>query len=659
MLKNLACIAWLSLLLDTSVWADAPRGVVQNVEQAADGPIEAEARLAADVRFLAADDMRGRGPGTGGLERAAEFIADRWRGLGLETRIFNDSPFQEFQFPGEIKVTKPDRNKLAWLPKIAGEKSASHGSSNAFGPALQLEEDFRPMSVGASVKFDAPLAFAGYGITAKLADLSYDDYASIDVHGKIVVLIRKEPRQADPKSPFDGAKSSRHALFGTKIANAKKRGAVGIIFINDRHSAEAVMVGRSDNALPDNSSPASQSAEKLPGIEDAGKGSPNERLPILFVSRKAIGDLLTRVRPGFSIAQFEADVDADLTPRSFDIPEFRAVGEVFLERTQQRVKNVVACLPGEGSLADETVVIGAHFDHVGMGGPGSLAPGIFEVHNGADDNASGTASLLEVSRRFAVQPSGDPQPRRRVVFIGFTGEERGLLGSRYYVAHPRYALESTVAMLNLDMVGRMSDSQLLVLGTGTADVFDRFIEAANRELGLKLSKQKEGRGPSDHLPFFERRVPVLHFFTGFHEDYHRPSDDFQKINTSGMVAITDIVYRIGSDLAVSPQRPRYIPVQGEANLRIPIERRGRLGVQLGWNDAGDAVEVESVLPGSVAEKAGLQSGDWILGLDGEHISKTELIPLRLSAKNAGESVVLRMQRGSRQFEVEVKLENPK
>jgi Peptidase family M28/PDZ domain/PA domain len=594
--------------------------------------LEVEERLAADVRFLSSDDMRGRGPGTGGLEKAADFIAQRWQSFGFQTNLFNDSPFQEFSIPGDTQASKPEKNRLQWK------------FGDQFQTALTLDRDFRPVSIGANTSFNAPLVFVGYGISNKKAGLDYDEYRGLDVQGKIVIMLRKEPQQSDPKSPFDGTKSSRHALYGTKMATAKNHGAVGVIFVNDYLSAKNSAVSRTGE-------------ETLPGIEDAGKGLGNERLAALFITRKVLNNLLHQSQPGLTIESIEQQIDADLKPRSFALPNITAAGEVLLEKSQLKVKNVLASIPGSGALANETVVIGAHYDHVGMGGPGSLAPGTVEVHNGADDNASGTATLLEVSRRFSLDDQYG-EPRRRIVFIGFTCEERGLLGSRHYVAHPRFAIDKTIAMINLDMVGRMADRQLVVYGTGTATNFDRIIDAMNQRYGLNISKQIEGLGPSDHQPFYEQKVPVLHLFTGLHNDYHRPSDDFEKINTAGMVVITDMVYQIATDLARNPERPRYLAVKGRANIRVPIERRAKLGIRMSLNDAGSAVEIASVTPGSPAELAGLQSGDWILSLDGERLANPEKVSELLAKKNEGESVGLLIQRGQQQLEIEAKLGPP-
>ena len=202
------------------------------------------------------------------------------------------------------------------------------------------------------------------------------------------------------------------------------------------------------------------------------------------------------------------------------------------------MKNVVGVLAGEGPLADETIVVGAHYDHVGFGGPGSLAPWTHEVHNGADDNASGTAALIEVAERLATSEKG---PRRRVVFIAFTAEERGLIGSAYYCRNPRFALEKTVAMINMDMVGRLVDDKLIVYGTGTAAEFDHLMDTTAARLKFEITKHEGGFGPSDHASFYAQKIPVLHLFTGNHNDYHRPSDDVEKLNVPGMRRVVDFV----------------------------------------------------------------------------------------------------------------------
>ncbi len=548
---TVAYLVWL-LVATNFLHADSPEAIVR-ASSATDTESDrkaAQERMAADVRFLSADEMRGRGPGTGGLDRAADFIAHRWQELALDTQLFDGSPFQVFTIPGSVAASKPDRNRLRWT--FDGNEAVD----------LKLDQDFRPLSLGSSGHFEGPLVFVGYGISAEEDSFRYDDYAGLDVRGKVVIAMRKEPRQSDPQSPFAGTQSSQHALFATKLATAIRQGAAGLIFVNDAISFEKTNIAKT------------QDAEALPATEDAGRSSNAKRsIPTLFVTRRIVDGWLDRVQPSLSLEQLERKIDSDLQPRSFELENSLIAGEVLLEKNSLQVKNVIASIAGRGSLSNETIVIGAHYDHVGMGGPGSLAPGTIEVHNGADDNASGTAALLEISKRFADNANENSQPSRRLAFIAFTAEERGLLGSRHYVAHPRFAIESTVTMINLDMVGRLTEEQLIIFGMGSSTAFDSTLELANRKVELRIRKQSEAMGPSDHLPFFEHRVPVLHLFTGLHSDYHRPSDDFEKINTEGMVSITDIVYRLGSELAKRPTRPDYIAVKGRANIRIQIERR--------------------------------------------------------------------------------------
>jgi hypothetical protein len=592
-------------------------------------PLEAaRQRLSADLSFLASDEMRGRAPGTGGLERAADFIAQRWQSLGLETQLFHDSPFQEFNIPGVVEASPPEKNFFR----------CSQSPTESLD--LLLDRDFRPLSLGANANFAGAAAFVGYGITATQGDWHYDDYAGLDVRGKVVIILRKEPRPTDPDSPFDGTKNSRHALFATKLANARQHGAIAVIFINDSRSAK-------DAVGPDGE-------ERLLGIEDAGNALPNESLPVIFLKRQVIDRCLASDHPGRSLQDMEQAIDRELQPQSILLDRWRMSGQVRLEKTRVKVKNVIATLPGEGRLANETVVIGAHYDHVGMGGPGSLSPGVIEVHNGADDNASGTCVLLEVAQRFAAASHPSGLPRRRLVFIAFSAEERGLLGSRYYVAHPRFAIEATVAMINLDMVGRMTDRQLAVFGTGTAPSFDRLVDQVTHPHQLVVRKQLEGLGPSDHQPFYEQKIPVLHLFTGLHLDYHRPSDDFEKINTDGMALITDIVYHLGRELQVSPQRPQYLAVKGRANIRVLTESPVKLGIRMRLNNDQERIEVVSVAADSPAARAGLQPSDLLLRIDGEALEEMQVLSQRIASKTRGSSMRLEIQRGDQRIEVEVR-----
>jgi len=288
-------------------------------------------------------------------------------------------------------------------------------------------------------------------------------------------------------------------------------------------------------------------------------------------------------------------------------------------------------------LADELVIVGAHFDHVGMGGANSLAPGTIAIHNGADDNASGTVGMLEVAKRITdlVRQQPAETSRRAILFMAFSAEELGLIGSEYYVNHPRFALDKTVAMLNLDMVGRISNNTLTVYGTGTAREFDELLTQAN-ELGqFEIKRQPEGVGPSDHQSFFMKGIPVYHFFSGFHPDYHRPSDDFDKINLNGIARIAEMVTFMTDKIARTPQRPFFLR---SASSKV------RLGVRMRQSEPG--LVVDRVMPGGWAKKAGILPEDRILKIGSQPVADREAMDAELGKYKPGDSLEVEVQRGT-------------
>jgi Zn-dependent M28 family amino/carboxypeptidase len=320
---------------------------------------------------------------------------------------------------------------------------------------------------------------------------------------------------------------------------------------------------------------------------------------------------------------------------------------------------VIAVLEGEGPMAEETIVVGAHYDHLGRGESGSLAIGSKEIHNGADDNGSGTAALLEVTRQLADREKKLP---RRVVFIAFTGEERGLLGSGHYVHHPLFPIENTVAMLNMDMVGRMKDDELVVYGTGTAKSFDGLIDELNERRGFKIKREAGGFGPSDHSSFYARKIPVLHFFTGLHNDYHRPSDDANKLNVPGIRRVSEMVAEAVVSIAEAEQRPEYHQTQRES-LR-PGDRPagdrpyfGSIPNLAGGEEEGYAIQ--GVGNDSPAQKAGLQAGDVIIRLGKNKIGNLADFDSALRKYKADDKVPVIVRRDGKEVKLEVVLEAPR
>lgn len=315
-------------------------------------------------------------------------------------------------------------------------------------------------------------------------------------------------------------------------------------------------------------------------------------------------------------------------------------------------RNVVALLPGsDPALRDQYVIVGAHYDHLGSGGINSLAPGVEDVHNGADDNASGVAALLDVATRLTREP-----PARSVLLLAFTGEESGLLGSAFWTGHSTMPLEDAVAMLNMDMVGRLEDGPLIVYGTGTAREWEPLLDELGRALDVEMSYQPEGYGPSDHTSFYTRDVPVLHFFTNTHEDYHRPSDDWEKIDVAGLQTVSTLVARTARRIADAPQRLAL--VRGVGQPQQQADSRG-FGAWLGTVPDYAAVErgvrIGGVTPGSPGEAAGMKAGDILIGMGGREIADLQGMTDVLRSHKPGETVELVVLRDGTELRLQATL----
>jgi hypothetical protein len=594
-------------------------------------PSPAEARLRADVTYLADDDREGRAPGTKGIEAAADYIAAAFKQAGLKPAAGADAYFQPFTLSG--------------APVLGVPLELSFDGPEGKDLKAEPRTDFVPLAIGTGGTLrGVPVVFAGYGITARdeAAKLDYDDYAGLDVKGKAVLILRREPRQGRDDSPFDGKRDSRFAHFTHKATNAFQHGAAAVLMVND--AASTKKSGRDD----------------LLAFTHAGT-EVFSTIPYLMLTR-AFADKVLKDAGQPSLEELEAQIDSDLKPRSRELKDWSADARVEIERREVTTKNVVGVLEGAGPLADETVVVGAHYDHLGTGGllSGSLALFSRAIHNGADDNASGTAMVLELARRLARRP--DPLPRR-VVVLAFSGEERGLLGSRHYVEHPLYPLKDTVMMVNCDMVGRLNDkNELTMIGTGTTPGIDAIVEALGASAGMKIRKIEgltDGFGGSDHQPFYGKDIPVLFAFTGVHRDYHRPSDDSDRINYDGMARIADYLEVILLDVVRRPHRPEFV------KLAKPSPRRGdparaSFSVYLGtMPDYGDeskqGMKLAGVREGSPAEKGGLKGGDVIVGFGGKPVATIYDYMESMAKYKPGDTVELRVKREGKELTLKVTL----
>jgi len=639
-----------------------------------------EQRLADWARYLASDELEGRGVETKGLDLAAKYIAAEFTEAGLKTDLFEGAPFQPFRVTTSAKLGKNNRLVLVGPPQEDGQPERIE---------LKVREDFCPLAMSGSGQVDLPLVFVGYGITGK--EEAYDDYAGIDAAGKAVVILRHEPQQDDPESVFNGTRSSPHAPFRSKVSNAFEHDVAAAVFCTDGFEihrnvararkrwqealdrlaeAHAKFKEVKDPSLQEIESQRQEVeklseqvaslGEKLQAAYDpvlpmtaGGSRGQGRDFPVIHC-RRSVVDRVVKAALGTDLAALERQIDEGLTPQSRPLTGWRITGQVEVERTEAEVKNVVAVLEGEGPLAEEVLVLGAHYDHLGWGGRGSRAGKQKEIHNGADDNASGVAVLIEVARRLAHRP----QPlRRSVVFIAFTAEESGLLGSSHYVHHPPFAKDKTIAMLNVDMVGRLRDDKLIVSGTGTAKRFSELVDRLNERHGFQLTKKPGGYGPSDHTSFYSQQIPVMHFFTGTHEQYHRPTDDFDTLNVPGMRRIAALVTDVAVALADAEKRPEYVAVPRQRGRREGD--KPFFGSIPDFAHQGPGFGISGVSEGGPAERAGLRGGDAIIRFGESKIGNLEDFDRALRKHKGGDKVRVVVLRDGKEEAFQVTLEPPR
>jgi hypothetical protein len=599
-------------------------------------------RLREIVTYLAADSLEGRRTGTAGATEAANFIAGEFKRLGLKPGV---TPTQS----ADARVSAP-----AYLQPFPYVSSVELGTNNLLfvnpGRAddimpFKVGEDWMPLgfSTNGSIH-NAEVVFAGYGIAS--AELKYDDYFVSRAQDRVAIVFAGTPDGDNPHGQFAQAGQIRF-----KAAAARAAGARALLIISDEEKLK-------DDRL---------SRLSYDNVGEAG-------IPILVISQNLASKLLGTIDHPLSQYRQAADARSAPTVRGLWAPSgHRTLSiETNVTRRQSPSFNVVGILPGsDPKLKDEAIVIGAHYDHLGRGGEGSLAPREGDIHHGADDNASGTAGLLELARMLSTQPT---KPRRTIVFIAFSGEEEGLLGSDFYVNHPLWPLAGTVAMINMDMIGRLQESKLIVGGVGTASDWRSLIASENStetmlngalansrksdsptyHVSIKgelppagypivmgangepvvtadisklasvnaatpftLTLNEDGFGPSDHSSFYSKQVPVLFFWTGTHNDYHKPSDTADKINYEGEARIVAFVERIVRNIDKSDKRPTYTLAKSDPQQRTGF--RVYLGTIPNYADSTDGLKLDGVRDDSPAAKCGLKAGDKVVKLGGRDV----------------------------------------
>ena len=562
------------------------------------------------VKYLASDELQGRGNGSPGLEKAAEYMEQQFRIYGIQP-VPGHGYFQDFPITTSAKLGA--KNELEYeLPSGKGWEAGV------------LNSTFVPLNLSASGEAEAPVVFAGYGITAP--EYGYDDYAGLDVRGKVVLVLRHEPRESDAKSKFEGKDLTVHSQFFSKASNAKMHGAAAALMVND--------VGAHPNT-----------ADKLEPFGET-EGPENAGIEFAQVST-AMADAMLETAHS-TVRQAEEAIDAQEQPHSFALPEgVRLKLRVDLDREVKTVHNVAAYLPGEQS--NEYVIVGAHYDHLGLGGRYSLAPSqTGTIHPGADDNASGAAGVLEIARLL----KDSRPPRRGVLFLEFAGEELGLLGSSYYVNHPELPLKDAVAMINMDMIGRIRDHKVYVGGSGTGTTFGALLKSEEGADGIATDlTERAGYGASDHTSFTSKQIPTLFFFSGLHADYHRPSDTWDKINGPETIHLLAYVSDVVDKLAASEERPKFVAVAVPRNPHSGSGTGGGPGYGPYFGSVPDFTELPNgvrfadITPGSPAAKAGFKAGDILTEFDGKPIQNLYDFTYALRAKKPGDEVVVKVLRG--------------
>ncbi len=551
------------------------------------------------IKYLSDDKREGRFPGSKGSQEAIEYIVNHFKKDGLEPAGSNGF-LQPFEF-------------------IVGIDYGEVNQLEIDGTTYEKGIDYIPLEFSSSSAVESDIVFSGYGFSID-DSIQWNDYANSDVEGKWVLVFIDGPDSDSPHSDF-----AKHTPLRKKAMLARDNNAAGILFVNQ--------AGDDDKLIPLKHSPNSTAV----GIS------------VLHISRSIADGLV-----GGRLEILQKELDEKLAPNSFPITQ-RVNAEVSLKKEIVEVPNVLGMIRGSDSvLKDEYIVIGAHFDHLGYGGSGSgsLAPDSAVVHNGADDNASGIAGILELAEKLSFNKK---LLKRSIILMAYNAEEEGLLGSKYYVNNPTIDLSSVIAMINMDMIGRMSDNKVTIGGTGTSPGFETLLNDVNEKKEMQLKMSPEGYGPSDHASFYINDVPVLFFFTGTHENYHKPSDDWEHINAIGEKQIVDLVYDLTIKLSSLDEKPAFT----EAGPKEPNQTRRSFKVTFGvipsYGSQEEGMEIDGAKKEGPAGKAGMKKGDVIIEIGGKEIKNIYDYMYRLGELKSGDVVEVKIKRGEKVLSLKVTL----
>ncbi|MCO6474676.1 MAG: M20/M25/M40 family metallo-hydrolase [Melioribacteraceae bacterium] len=550
--------------------------------------------LTAHIKYLASDELEGRKPGTLGGKLAAEYIRNELKKNSI--KLLGEDGFQNFDVLKGIEVGEGTKF-------LIGEKE------------LEFSKDYSLFPISSEGDAISSTVFCGYGFSIDEENLNWNDYKDIDVTGKWVIVLRGAP--IDSTGRFEN-----YSALRKKALTAKDNGAAGIIFVSGLQFD------------PD---------DELVELDNSRES--NVGIPVLQLKRNVLDEIFTEFE--ISVEQMEAFYAENLAPYSIalDIPFDISVK---IKKLTDKTQNIIAIVEGSDPiLKDEYIIIGAHYDHLGMGGPGSGSrrPDTIDVHNGADDNASGSAAILEIIEKIQANAS---EFKRSIIFVAFAAEEMGLLGSKYFTENPPVPLEKIKFMINLDMVGRLNeeDKSISIGGTGTAVGLPELINDVLNSYEMKATLSPEGFGPSDHASFYAKDIPVMFLFTGIHDDYHTPEDDWDKLNFEGEKLVSDFAYSIierisNLDLSL---------VYQEAGPKERSSETRKFKVTLGIMPdvaASDSrgLRVDGVIKDRPAFYAGMKKGDVIISMDGKEVGDIYDYMNRLSSFKQGQRITVEVLRG--------------
>ena len=554
-----------------------------------------ESDIMKHIRFLSDDDRAGRYPGTRESRDVISYLINNLKSFGVQPGGENGSFKQTFSLLDSVKLGR--NNSLS-----VNEKP------------LNIEQDYIPLWFSGNATLSSEIIFAGYGINMITDSLVWNDYKDLNVEGKWVMVMRHSPERETPHSVY-----APHSDLHKKMIEARDRGAAGILFVSQIEDTTLIPF------------------KYISGYSKSG-------IPAIHLSNNTADDILQTVGTSRKIIQNK--MNRTLQSVSFGMPSITVSASVELKNIYSRAANVIGKIVSRNHrYRDEYIVIGAHFDHLGYGGPGSgsLKPDTTAIHNGANDNASGTSGLLELAHKLQ---SDRKLLKRSVLLIGFDAEEKGLLGAKYFVANPTVEKNNIVTMINMDMIGKMKDSTAVIGGIGTSPRFEPLLNSLSKISRLKFEYDKAGYGPSDHASFYSEDIPVLFFFTGdYSNHYHLPEDDWQDINASGEKQILDIIYRTVIDLSRDMSRPSFT-ISGPK--KRPTQRNNqkvKLGIMPYYGGTIEGLKIDKIYdPNGAAAKAGIRSGDIIKSINKKSIKDIYEYMKRMEEIKPGQSIPFDIKR---------------